>query len=73
MPHRRAREAALRRSGGRCEGTNPDTGKRCWHTYGLQLHHPKPISQDGPVVQDDSPLLCPACHKRADRDAGSRT
>jgi hypothetical protein len=71
MPHRRAREAALRRSGGRCEAILP-AGKRCWHTKGLQLHHPQPISQHGPVVQADALMLCPACHKQADRDAGAR-
>ena len=59
----------MKRAGGRCERVND--GKRCWHTMGLQLHHPKPISHNGSIVQPDAVILCPSCHRIADREAGA--
>lgn len=61
--HRRARRAALSRTGGRCErcGARPPTRE-------LQLHHPRPISRGGEIVQLDAELLCVRCHRAAHRE-----
>jgi hypothetical protein len=63
--HRKARAAAIRRTKGCCE----DCGEK--HPE-LDLHHPTPISQGGAIVQPDALLLCPSCHRAADRAAGAR-
>jgi len=64
--HRAARQAALKRTGGRCEecGLAPLGGHR------LALHHPHRIADGGATVQPDAVLLCPTCHLEADRRAG---
>lgn len=63
--HRAQRRRARRRARDRCEGC----GAR---GVPLSLHHPKPISKGGKIVQADAELLCDPCHRDADRVAGVR-
>lgn len=67
VEHRRERRLALARSGGHCERCDRKYPRRLWRL--LQLHHPHQISDGGDIVQADAELLCPDCHRQADKEA----
>jgi 5-methylcytosine-specific restriction endonuclease McrA len=51
------------RDEGHCQYVDPETGKKCGSTYGLQLDHIVPIKDGGETVASNLRLLC-AAHNR---------
>lgn len=58
----RFRRALVARAGERCEWVDPETGRRCDETEGLQAHHLDPGNDD----PRRGALLCREHHKKVD-------
>lgn len=59
-------ELRLDRAGGRCEYCSEEMDL-------LEVHHIKPRSEGGPNTRRNLIVLCPNCHRKADRGVYSRS
>ena len=65
-PERLKNELRLDRADGRCEYCGEEMDF-------LEVHHIKPRSEGGPNTRNNLIVLCPNCHRKADRGVYSRS